>query len=731
VELSLQSGDALTWTLWLANASLEAGSSTLIFRSDVDGEIWRKTYNPDAIEAKDEIKISKSARYRLTLRSDGKRGRLADLSAWPKLNSADRQPFPLPEVRRLAEKYSAGDKYTVEFEFLLPDSITYQRLLALDIPRDLVQMWTITSDGDSLAATSKVSRWIGETGQLSFVGGKTKGGSRISLKLDLEMPEDGEGTLHLAPGARPPAWLPNKARMATAHKHDPWGAVIVPPLRVLLDTLAARAPEAPQATYKAQSLRIRGIDTVNVARLTRVFAERDSLAAVRRERLLAASGYDTLFLIGQQAFLPPDMHLAITNSLAGEQVRGKNPAQTNVRWFVESRGGESAKTRLFAWSYDEARIAYKPVPDEWFWDGNVLLLRPTLEIFPAVHSDHPATITLQMRYMLRSRTFEKNGVRYLDKSQRVWGAYLENMTEDTLLLVYHQSRGVERTALSRFTRLPKWVRYSMMVLAVFGLGGVAALFELRRREQKRKRMVAEMDAELEKARQVQLKLLPSGPMTVRGVEVLGLHQSMQSVGGDYYDFFSLDNECVVVCVADVAGHGLHAALLMSNLQATLHAVAQPGRGLTEIVSLLNREMFRRTAPEQFVTMLLCEVCADRKTVTACNAGHNPGYIIRKTGEVIEMDAGGIMLGMMDMWPFIQMEYTIGPGDLIVLYTDGIPEAEIGFEDMFGYERLKYFLSEHQFDRLIDIAQRLFRQVTPKDASAIADDMAIVLMRVTE
>jgi sigma-B regulation protein RsbU (phosphoserine phosphatase) len=86
---------------------------------------------------------------------------------------------------------------------------------------------------------------------------------------------------------------------------------------------------------------------------------------------------------------------------------------------------------------------------------------------------------------------------------------------------------------------------------------------------------------------VQEKLLPTGPIDVKGLEVLGLHQSMQSVGGDYYDFFPLSDGRVLICVADVAGHGLAAALLMSNLQATLHAIAETRRPMNEMVGILS------------------------------------------------------------------------------------------------------------------------------------------------
>ncbi|MBK6765480.1 MAG: serine/threonine-protein phosphatase [bacterium] len=129
-----------------------------------------------------------------------------------------------------------------------------------------------------------------------------------------------------------------------------------------------------------------------------------------------------------------------------------------------------------------------------------------------------------------------------------------------------------------------------------------------------------------------------------------------------------------------------------------------------------------------MTLMMAEIAADRSMLTICNAGHNPGYLVRKHGTIVDLDAGGIMLGVMEMFPFIQMEYSLEPGDLLAFYTDGIPEAEIGFEDMFGYDRLQYFLSENRDRPLPDIAQMLFQRVT-SDTVPVGDDMAIVLVRV--
>ena len=727
-DLSLKKGDVLEWNLWLAPAMESTEKTVLEFVSDVDGLLWKRSFGRKALDLRDKIKIINEARYRMTLKTTGQRGRIADLSVWTKLKASHRTPFPSPGVQRFAENFSSGDQFSVEYEFLLPKSISFQKLLGLELSQDLVHLWAITPLGDSLPATASVKRWFGEAGILSLRE-RTPYGGRITLRLELDVADDGESILFLAPGEPPPDWLPSKARMLITRKHDPWKGIIVPPVTAMAETLAARPAELPHAPYAEQSLRARGLDSVTVAELTEIYIERDSLSTVRHARRSIIEGYDTEFLTAKKAFLPPDLHVVLTTPLTEHHLEKRISGRTRLEWFVEGDKKQIRHAKLYEWRYTEAHIARADVPDEFFWDNRMLPLYPDLKKHTAATPKSPATITSLPLPDPRPSTFVQFGREYIDDSQSVLALYLENNSEDTLYLVYHQARLPKRTLFSALSRWPKGARWAAIILGVFGLAGVAAIVELRRRERKRRKRAEEFEVELEKARQVQLKLLPEGPMEAQGLQVYGLHQSMQSVGGDYYDFFALEDGRVMLCVADVAGHGLSAALLMSNVQATLRLIAQPGRQLTEIVSLLNHEICQRTSPERFVTFLLVEISADRSLITICNAGHNPGYIVRTSGNIVELDAGGVMLGFMDVFPFIQVEHGLDPGDLIVLYTDGIPEAEIGYQDMFGYERLKYYLQNHRTENLMNIAQGLLRRVTSEDTHTIEDDMAIVLARI--
>jgi serine phosphatase RsbU (regulator of sigma subunit) len=724
IETSLSAGDALTWSLWLAGAA-ENGGMSLSFRSADEGEIWNRALGGAGVNLKEDIKITRNSRYRLTLKSASKHGRPAELNAWPKLGKADRSPFPLPAEKRLAESFRAGDEYIVEFEFKLPDTTKLQSLLTLDLPRNLVQLWATTTLGDSLVGVSSVSRWFGESGKLSLRERAPQGGS-LTFRLTLDVPFDGDATVFVVPGESPPPWLPKSARMTIIRRNDPWSVVAVAPAAP--DT--AFGP--PRAPYVGLSLRSRGVDAGTIEKITGILSERDSLNAARKIRHLNSSTYDTSFEKSAHAFVAPAMQAAIAIPLTGRGATKNAPEALQLTWFVENPQGGAADAKLYEWRYDEAHVAFANAGEEWFWDGTVLPLKPELKVVPAAALEKPGSLKIPMHNAVRPPRFEQNGRSLIDQSRKVWGFYLQNSTADTLYFVFHPQQVVERASMAAARKWPKAARILIFVFAVLAIAGGWAYFIMHRREQNRKKANEELAAELEKARQTQLKLLPQSPMDITGLQLLGLHQSMQKVGGDYYDFFALADGRIIICVADVTGHGYKAALIMSNLQATMRAVAAPGKSMVDIVSLLNLEVFRRTNPEDFVTMIIGEISADRKKLTACNAGHNPGYIIKASGNITEISDGGLMLGAIESFPFSQSEFKLDAGDVIVFYTDGIPEATYAANgEMFGYERLKVFLAENRYATPRDIAQRLLRQVAPDETKPLEDDMAVVVARISD
>jgi len=725
IELSLLKDDLLYWSLLLEQGQLDDGQTRVSINSNLEGEIYSKVFDSERVDLQEELKITREALYRITVRKSGARSRPIVLAAWPQYGKTGRTPFPVQSVIKDVVTMTAGDRFSVDYEFKLPDTTRFETIMNLELPGDLVRFWAMTPAGDSIPGQVTVKRWLGDAGTISFRAKAKRGGS-FTLRLECDIPEAGEVIFKRAPGHTPPAWLPKEARVSTQIEHSPWLCITVPPFSAWRESELSKEQLPPKAKYAAQGLRVSGVDSITVAALTKVYAARDSLYLWRRSRLATLSGYDSTFLELPQAFDPPELHMTTTTPLSGEP--DAKAATKAISWFAETATGRDVTGTLYAWQYDEAILTYPQASGDPFWSREALPLSKSLRTFTPTSREYPNIIVLPPATTLRAKQAVFAGRAVRDDSKRILGLYFYNPSQETVYLAYRVARPLERTFLSAFNRWPKAARWALGIALISAIIGGFAIWELRQRDKRRRKQAEEFASELENARQVQQKLLPKGPMEVRGLQVLGLHQSMQSVGGDYYDFFPLEDGRVLICVADVAGHGLPAALLMSNLQATLHAIAPHRRPINEMVALLNNEMVRRTSPDRFVTLLLAEISADRSMLTVCNAGHNPGYLVRKHGAIVECDAGGIMLGVMEMFPFIQMEYSLEPGDLLAFYTDGIPEAEIGFEDMFGYDRLQYFLSENRDRPLPDIAQALFQRVTSDDM-ALGDDMAMVLVRI--
>jgi sigma-B regulation protein RsbU (phosphoserine phosphatase) len=193
--------------------------------------------------------------------------------------------------------------------------------------------------------------------------------------------------------------------------------------------------------------------------------------------------------------------------------------------------------------------------------------------------------------------------------------------------------------------------------------------------------------ELEAGRTVQKALLPTGPPDVAGWDVCLFTRSANDVGGDLVDWQRLDGERVGVALGDVAGKGLPAALLMAKLQATLRALAPDCAGLAELAERANRILCRDGLPNRFSTLVYLQLERASARVRVVTAGHMPPLVVR-AGSVAEMSRGGPALGLLDTADYTEEAVDLGPGEALIVYTDGVTEAMNGSGDMFGDERLR-------------------------------------------
>jgi sigma-B regulation protein RsbU (phosphoserine phosphatase) len=194
--------------------------------------------------------------------------------------------------------------------------------------------------------------------------------------------------------------------------------------------------------------------------------------------------------------------------------------------------------------------------------------------------------------------------------------------------------------------------------------------------------------DVELAAQVQRMFLPTRRPSVAGLEIAGSMQPARGVGGDYYDYIPVNEHTIQVVIADVAGKGVSAALLMSATAAAVQLETSEKRDMLEVVARLNNGIHSVSDGERYVTLLLADIDALSRSLRYVNCGHNPALLFRaKTREVIPMNSSCFPLGMFESVTCEISRAVLATGDVIVLYTDGITEAENSQGEEFGMELL--------------------------------------------
>lgn len=198
--------------------------------------------------------------------------------------------------------------------------------------------------------------------------------------------------------------------------------------------------------------------------------------------------------------------------------------------------------------------------------------------------------------------------------------------------------------------------------------------------------------ELELAAEMQGMLIPRSLPEDGQVQAAAWYQPHRQVGGDYYDLFMAGPDHLVLCVADVSGKGMAAALLVSNFQATVRAMLATDPQLDRALPELNRVVMDRARGERFITVFLAVADLSTGRMQYVNAGHNPPLLLR-SGTCLELSAGSIALGMLPQLPFISLGEERIDGSTLLAYTDGLVEQEDGLGNGFGTERLQRLLTE--------------------------------------
>ncbi|MGA8729129.1 MAG: PP2C family protein-serine/threonine phosphatase [Terracidiphilus sp.] len=234
------------------------------------------------------------------------------------------------------------------------------------------------------------------------------------------------------------------------------------------------------------------------------------------------------------------------------------------------------------------------------------------------------------------------------------------------------------------------------------------------------------EQEMQRAREIQQSLLPKEIPQLPGFEVAGIWRPARAVSGDYYDVFKLGGHKLGICVADVVGKGVSAALLMANVQAAVHAFASESESASWLCGKVNTLLHENIATGKFVTFFYGVLDGNARTLQYCNAG-NPYPVLVSHGLTTMLKEGGAVLGVFPSWTYEDSTIELWPGDRLLLFTDGITEASDPDEQEFGEENVAEFARANSAHAASELNSRLLAHVSGFCGNHFQDDATVVVI----
>lgn len=238
--------------------------------------------------------------------------------------------------------------------------------------------------------------------------------------------------------------------------------------------------------------------------------------------------------------------------------------------------------------------------------------------------------------------------------------------------------------------------------------------------------LARQEQELERAREIQQSLLPKVIPQLEGYEVAGAWQPASTVSGDYYDVLRLSDRRLGICIADVVGKGVSAALLMANVQAAVHAFASDSESPARVCTRVNTLLHENIAIGKFVTFLYGVLDSERNMFEFSNAGHLYPILV-SSGSAKMLDQGGAVLGVFPAWNYENSIVALRPGDRLLLFTDGITEASDAGGQEFEERRIASFAVANAELSAGELNSRLLAEVTRFCDGRFRDDATLLVV----
>jgi phosphoserine phosphatase RsbU/P len=238
-----------------------------------------------------------------------------------------------------------------------------------------------------------------------------------------------------------------------------------------------------------------------------------------------------------------------------------------------------------------------------------------------------------------------------------------------------------------------------------------------------------MEREMQLAAQIQKDFLPRTTPSCEKFDIAGKNVSCHQVGGDYYDFLPIDPGRIGITVADVSGKGVSASLLMASLRAALHSEVHSRYEMGAMSAKLNDFVQRSSAINTFITFFFCELNIETGDLTFVNAGHNPPLVVGQDGKMRTLASSGLCLGMLPQMTYEVRKEILKPGDIILMYTDGITESRSPDNEEFGDGRLADICRRNSGAPAGELMNAVFRDLDDFTRKApAADDRTIVVVK---
>ena len=268
--------------------------------------------------------------------------------------------------------------------------------------------------------------------------------------------------------------------------------------------------------------------------------------------------------------------------------------------------------------------------------------------------------------------------------------------------------------------MPVWADGTLALLVSLFLVNLLILLEVADR--------LSLKGELEVAREIQLAMLPKGTYRAGDIEICGVTRPANTVGGDFYDVLPLRDGRIMIALGDVAGKGSPAALLMALLLAVLRTLVDEELDAPALVERLNIQICRHSPSSRFITLFYAVYSPSTGAMTYVNAGQNPPMIRRRDGRYERLGSTGVALGMFEHSKFASVDTLLAPGETLVMYSDGITEAEDPAGRPFEESGLELVVERYAEQGPAEIGIQVLKAVEAHaKASRFIDDLTILLL----